>query len=218
MKEITEIAGDPDAALRCISPVVNADGSTNPEALQKQEEKLAADKLNGKTDPLLTRVSESRLGEIREKIEDPNFSQVDLSKLIAVEMASILEAMNTILDNVSRPSTQTYDKIATKEVVASLGEQLKGVRELGKQISDMDSMAKRDYINFDGDKFRWIIGQWMDLGATALRKMGWEEHVVHNYLAHFREEMVKNQERIRRDADKQVWLEEDKVKKQQAGN
>jgi|SRR5579863_795342 len=204
-----EIPGDPNAAVR----VVNTDGSVNSEELEKRDAKDA----EATNDPLIKRVTESRLAEISEKIEDPNFSQVDLGKLIAVEMASILQAMNTILDNVTRPGTAAYDKLATKEVVGSLNEQLKGVRELGKQIADMDSMAKRDYINFDGEKFRWIAGEWMKLGAEAVRAMGMGETSVHSWKNHFRQQLDKNQDRIRRDADKQVWLDEEKNKAKQTG-
>ena len=39
------------------------------------------------------RVESSKLNEIRTKIEDPNISQAELSKLIALEMAAILELM-----------------------------------------------------------------------------------------------------------------------------
>lgn len=194
---------------------VNANGTSTVEALQEEEAKRQQ-----QYGAVINRVKESRLAEIREKIEDPNFSQVDLGKLIAVEMTAILESMNSILDNVTKSGTQPFDKVATKEVVASLGEQLKGVRELGKQINEMDNLAKRDYINFDGDKFIWILRQWIKVGKNALQKMGWEAFAIQNWENHFRQLLEVEQERIRRDAEKQVWLEEEKekAKMQQVGN
>jgi len=232
MAEIDEIAGDESLASRypagetaetqietipikgSTAKAVNKNG-TSTEAAQKAD----AEKTARTYGPVIQRVADSRLAEIREKIDDPNFSQVDLSKLIAFEMSLILESMNSILDNVTQPGTAAFDKIATKEIVASLGEQLKGVRELGKQINEMDSLAKRDYINFDGDKFFWILQQWIKVGKAALEKMGWESFAVQSWENHFRTLLHGEQERIRREADKQVWLEEkDKAKKQQAIN
>lgn len=169
--------------------------------------------------PLAQRVAKSHLGEIAKKIEDANFSQVDIMKLIASEITEILISQNAILDFVSQPKTATYNKIGTKEVIVSLNEQLKGVELLGRQITNMDNLAKRDYINFDGDKFRWIAEQWMKLGAEAVRSMGLGETQVHSWKGHFRKHLESNEDRIRREADKQVWLEEQqKAKKAETGS
>ncbi len=143
------------------------------------------------------RVDSSKLKEIRTKIEDPNISQAELSKLIALEMASILDAMNTFLDNPQVGFNNSEPNAAVK----GLSEQLKGVRELGRQIIEMDNQAKRDFINFDGEKFQFVAGQWMQMGVTALRAMGWDEHSVTSYVKHFRNQIEMNELRIRREAE-----------------
>jgi hypothetical protein len=183
--------------------IVMNDGSVPKEVEEKMRKEIEESNA-----PLLSRATVSRLAEIRQKIEDPNCSQVELAKLIAVEMTAILEAMNKLMDNASRPGTL----LATKDLTTSLTEQLKGVRELGKQITEMDNLAKRDYINFDGDKFLWVLDQLIELGCSAIRSMGWEEHQVRSWENHFRKHLGEQEERIRRDADKQVWQDDDKHK------
>ncbi len=139
----------------------------------------------------------SKLKEIRTKIEDPNISQAELSKLIALEMAAILDAMNVHLDSPNSAIKGMEANFAIK----SLGEQLKGVRELGRQIIEMDNQAKRDFINFDGEKFQFVASQWMQMGVEALRAMGWDEHTVTSYVKHFRNQIEMNELRIRREAE-----------------
>jgi hypothetical protein len=143
------------------------------------------------------RVDTSKLKEIREKIENPNVSQAELSKLIALEMAGILDAMNVYLDNPNAAVKGMLENFAIK----SLSEQLKGVRELGRQIIEMDNQAKRDFINFDGEKFQFVAGQWLQMGVEALRSMGWDEHTVTSYVKHFRSQIEMNELRIRREAE-----------------
>ncbi len=187
-----------------VTPVILSSGVNARPAPEQAEENIDA--------PLAQRVAKSRLNEIAKKIEDPNFSQVDIMKLIASEITEILISQNAILDYVSRRDTAAINKVSTKEVIVSLNEQLKGVELLGRQITNMDNLAKRDYINFDGDKFRWVAGQWADLGAAALRRIGLNESQVHSWYQHYRDEVKANQERIRRDAERQVWLDEAKEK------
>jgi hypothetical protein len=139
----------------------------------------------------------SKLNEIRTKIEDTNISQAELSKLIALEMASILDGMNEHLDN----PTSGIKGMDANLAIKSLSEQLKGVRELGRQIIEMDNQAKRDFINFDGEKFQFVAGQWLQMGVEALRSMGWDEHTVTSYVKQFRSQIEMNELRIRREAE-----------------
>jgi hypothetical protein len=143
------------------------------------------------------RAESSKLTEIRTKIEDPNISQAELSKLIALEMAAILDAMNEHLDKPNSGIKGMDANIAIK----SLAEQLKGVRELGRQIIEMDNQAKRDFINFDGEKFQFVAGQWLQMGVSALRAMGWDEHTVTSYVKQFRSQIEMNELRIRKEAE-----------------
>jgi|SRR5208282_3127697 len=143
------------------------------------------------------RETNSKLKEIRAKIEDTTVSQAELSKLIALEMATILDSMNRYFDDPSAPIKQMESNFAIK----SLGEQLKGVRELGRQIIEMDNQARRDFINFDGEKFQFVAGQWMQMGVEALKAMGWDEHSITSYVKHFRNQIEMNELRIRREAE-----------------
>ena len=85
--------------------------------------------------------------------------------------------------------------------IKSLAEQLKGVRELGRQIIEMDNQAKRDFINFDGEKFQFVAGQWLQMGVTVLRAMGWDEHTVTAYVKQYRQQIEHNELRIRKEAE-----------------
>jgi hypothetical protein len=154
-------------------------------------------KYNEAAESKTKRVGTSKLREIREKIEDPNIGQAELSKLIALEMASILDAMNVYLDN---PNTAIKGMLENF-TIKSLSEQLKGVRELGRQIIEMDNQAKRDYINFDGEKFKYVAQQWMQMGIEALHQMGWDEHTVTSYIKQYRDQIERNEIRIRREAE-----------------
>jgi hypothetical protein len=162
--------------------LVGSDGKYNSAAEEKKPNK---------------RQESSKLNEIRTKIEDINVSQAELSKLIALEMAAILDAMNEHLDKPNSGIKGMDANIAIK----SLAEQLKGVRELGRQIIEMDNQAKRDFINFDGEKFQFVASQWLQMGVTALRAMGWDEHTVTAYVKQYRQQIEHNELRIRKEAE-----------------
>jgi len=182
--------------------VVGPGGTHNPKAEVNIRSKMPdVGEVDAADLPLLKRLAESHLAEIREKINDSNVSQIELGKLIGAEMAMILEAMNTLLDAVSRPKTAAVVKIEVKQVVACLSEQLKGVRELGKQIAEVDNLAKRDYINFDGEKFKFVADQWVLMSIAALRAMGWDEHTTTSFVKHLSSQIQMNELRIRREAE-----------------
>jgi hypothetical protein len=128
----------------------------------------------------------SKLPEILEKISDPQFSKPDVARLIAWEMVSIL----SYLDSMDDSGKDIRSKI--------LLEQLKGVRELGRQLIDADD-ANQDYINFDGPKFKHVMDHWFETAKKSLREIGFDDHTVTNFIMHWSEELGKSEIKLRRE-------------------
>src|SRR4051812_27400333 len=92
----------------------------------------------------LTKVKrESKLSEIVRKVEDPNVPVAEVSRLITIEIASVL---NEQASNFEDPTSQFKQK--------AYNDMVKSLRELGKQLSETDVLSKKDVLNWEGPKFQ----------------------------------------------------------------
>jgi hypothetical protein len=155
--------------------LVNDDGTVSQERVLTERERL------------------SKLDEIRAKIEDPNFSQVELSRLIAIEIATCLQMMIQFGDE------KNYMENWKVKV---LSDQVKALRELGKQVSETDVLSKRDYINLDGPKFAFVAEEWREGFKEAMKDAGLDESTMVSVMKHWRDVMVKREPDIRRSVEK----------------
>jgi hypothetical protein len=136
-------------------------------------------------------VRETKLDLIAEKIEDPNFDPAEISRWIAIEIASVAREM----------VGQQYDPTEQWKLKA-FSEQIKALRELGKQLNDTDLLNKKDILNFDGAKFQFVISEFVELFLESMREAGIEEDMRKSVMKHYRDILAQAEARIRRDTAK----------------
>jgi hypothetical protein len=134
----------------------------------------------------------SYLREIREKLEK-HAPVRDVQRLIGVELVSILQERQQLTDAL----VPNQLNLRRKEVLRSLNH-LKylfmGVRILGKYINE--THKRRDYIDWEGEKFSYVLQKLVDLAVDSLRKTGQSEHATHNWLQHYGQQLEENLEEI----------------------
>ena len=140
----------------------------------------------------------SRLREISQKLEN-HAPPRDVQRLIGVEMASILLERQQLIDAL----VPNQLNLRRKEVLRSLNH-LKylfmGVRILGKHINQ--THKRRDYIDWEGEKFIYVMQKLVDFAVDSLRKTGQSEHVTQSWLRHYRQQLEENLEEICKTANK----------------
>ena len=134
---------------------------------------------------------ETKMDEILEKINDPNFSVSEVSRLIAVEMATVSRQMARI----------DYDP-AMQWKFKAYNEQVKALQVLGKQLGDADILSRKDIINFDGPKFQFVLSQIVDLVKSAIHEAGTEPTQGTSIMKHFRDLISANEQRIRHETER----------------
>jgi hypothetical protein len=135
------------------------------------------------------RVRRERLEVIRERISDVNYDPAEASRLIAVEIASVAEDLNDCLGGGPLDSLRlkVYDQ------------QLKALRELGKQLTDADFLSKKDVLNFDGPKFQFVLETIVDNFKVAMKEAGVPEDLRTSIMKHYRDRMQTSEVTIRKE-------------------
>jgi len=129
-----------------------------------------------------------RINGIREKIADPDSDPADISRAIAVEIAVVAGNMVAI-DGAMMSAPQ----------LKAFSEQVRALRELGKQLSDADVLSKKDVLNFDGPKFNYFFETTVNMFVKAMKEAGLLEDTRTSVMKHFRDEMQVNENKIRKD-------------------
>jgi hypothetical protein len=136
--------------------------------------------------------AESKLGEILDKLQDPNVSIAEALRLIPVEIGLLIQEMGT---------NEANDAAASRR--KSCLEQIGALRVLAKVAKEADAGAKRDVLNFDGPKFKFVLGEMVryfkEAALTALRG---DTSAVNNIMKEWRDLMAINETELRRQAEK----------------
>ena len=141
----------------------------------------------GKTDKVDTQstVRDARWELILSSIDDEESDAATVSRWIAREIADVARRMtNEELDV----------KIGT--------EMIKAMRALGAQLNDVDNLAKRDVISFDGPKFGFVMTQIVEIFKATLKESGLSEDMVVSVLKQLRDNMVAADPIIRKETAK----------------
>ena len=136
---------------------------------------------------------ESKLGKIRELIADETTPPFKIKRLIAEEMASINMQMIKYGNDVN---------IIEGMKVKVLETQIKSLRELGKEIMEADTLSHKDFLNMDGKKFKYAIGQFTEGLKEAMKMVKLDETTVNSVLNQWRDIMASKEEDIRREIEK----------------
>ena len=155
---------------------MNEDGSVNP-----HESKADKDR----------RIRRERIDSIRDKIADPNYDPSEISRDIAVEIAWVAGNMVSNEGGLQGPA-----------VLKAYEQQVKALRELGRQLTDADILSKKDVLNFDGPKFQFVAEIWVNTFVQAMKEAGTPEDMRNSIMKHFRDRMQMSENQIRRETAK----------------
>ena len=130
-----------------------------------------------------------RLENIRKRITDTNYDPAEASRLIAIEMVRVAEDLSGCMGDgpVDTLRLKVYEQ------------QLKALRELGRQLTDADTLSKKDILNFDGAKFQFVLGVIIDSFVKAMKEAGVAEDMRSSIMKHYRDEMTVNEPKIRKE-------------------
>ena len=133
----------------------------------------------------------SKLGDIVEMLGRDTYDFAEVSNWIALEIASVAEEMRGFSNDVQE---------AFK--VKSCTDQIKALRELGKQLTDTDSLNKRDSLNFDGPKFLYVLNEIITVVSDSMKQAGATDEMRQNCLKHIRDNLTERDPIIRRETAK----------------
>jgi hypothetical protein len=136
---------------------------------------------------------ESKLPEIRRLIADETTSPGKIKRLIAEEIASINALMCKYSNDVN---------IIEGMKVKVYAEQVKALRELGKEVMEADTLSHKDFLNMDGKKFKYAISQFTEGIKEAMRMVKLDDTSINSILNHWRDIMASREEDIRREVEK----------------
>jgi hypothetical protein len=139
------------------------------------------------------RERESKLDYILELINDPETPPGPIKRLIAAEIASVNRLMIRYGNDVS---------ILEGLKIKALSEQVKGLRELGKEVMEADVIGRKDILNWEGKKFRYAIDEYREGAKQAMREAGLDDSTMNSVLNHWRDIMSAREQDIRRAIDK----------------
>jgi hypothetical protein len=142
---------------------------------------------------LSDRERESKLDEIYKMIDDPNCTPGEIKRKIAAEIATVSRLMVKYGNDVS---------ILEGLKIKALSEQVKALRELGKEIMEADVMSKKDFLNLEGKKFRFAIDEFREGAKEAMRTAKLDDSTINSILNHWRDIMQAKYEDIKRTIDK----------------
>jgi hypothetical protein len=132
------------------------------------------------------RESTSKLNEILDMINNPDIPPGPIKRLIATEIASVnLQMLRTQNDPLG---------MGTKQ----LSEQVKALRELGKEVMEADIMSKKDFLNIDGKKFQYALQRYREGAQEAMKTAKLDESTINSILNHWRDIMTEKEDEIRR--------------------
>ena len=89
--------------------------------------------------------------------------------------------------------------ILTTPELRAYSEQVKALRELGKQLNDADVLSKKDVLNFEGAKFAFVLETIVNMFVSAMKEAGTPEDLRTSIMKHYRDTMTLNEAKIRRD-------------------
>jgi hypothetical protein len=136
---------------------------------------------------------DSKQHEIRKLIADESTPPHKIKRLIAEEIASINLLMLKYGNDVN---------IIEGMKVKVYETQVKSLRELGKEIMEADTLSHKDFLNMDGKKFKFAIGQYAEGVKEAMRMVKLDDTSINSILNHWRDIMASKEDEIRREIDK----------------
>ena len=127
-------------------------------------------------------------------IADPETQLSDIMRLIALEMAKVMKKM-----------TGNEDEDPLKRGLISmrdLTDQIKAYQALQKTLTESDTLSKKDTLNMDGAKFKFVFREIVRLFTESMKEARVEEDLAQNVMLQFGDKLKSNDELIRRELNK----------------
>ena len=131
----------------------------------------------------------SRMLEVLDMIGDPLKPVSDINRIIAGELASVVEEMSNL------PAEKSYK-------LGVLKEQVKALRELAKTLAENEVLSKKDILNFDGPKFQFVFQEITSNFKKAMKESGILEAQTNEVLRNFRDIMASKEFELRKATDR----------------
>lgn len=141
--------------------------------------------------PATAPASAKRVQRIYDMIAAEDTPIADVLRQIALEMADVMRKM-TADDPLERGTVSLRD----------LNEQMKSWQVLQKTLTESDEMSRRDTLNLDGPKFRFIFLKLIGFFEKALKDGGVTEDQTRNIMLQFGDMVKSNDDAIRRELSK----------------
>ncbi len=126
----------------------------------------------------------SKMTEIIELLDSADGVDVQaVAKLIAIEIAYI-----------SRSTNSLYAKSAT--------DRIKGLRDLLKTIQEGEEFGRKDTLNFDGPKFRYVLQEISRTIKASLKMAAIDTETTNHVLRIFRDQMGAREETLRKEVER----------------
>lgn len=127
----------------------------------------------------------SQMQRIIELIDDTETTDLqEINRLIAREIAQAL----------ADPTTLWTTRTAT--------EKIKALRELSRTMQDGETLSKRDFLNFDGPKFRYVLGELVQVFRSSLKSSGQSEDGINHTLRIFRDQLKEREMDLRKETER----------------
>lgn len=131
------------------------------------------------------RAHPTRMDEIIAMLDDPEATDLEaLNKMIALEIAYAL----------------TDPKIEFNP--RAVNERVKALRELSKTLQEGENISKKDFLNFDGPKFKFVLGELVLLFRTSLKQSGQPEDSTNHCLRVFRDLLIAREPELRKETER----------------
>lgn len=137
----------------------------------------------------------SKIREIREMIDDPDAPLAPIKRKIASEIASATAEMMICSEDVNTSGLEALKVKALESLV-------KALRELGKELTESDTLSKKDFLNFDGPRLNFVLEEFRQGAIDTLKKIGIDDSTVQQFLRQFRDLMMEREPAIRKATDK----------------
>jgi hypothetical protein len=133
----------------------------------------------------------SGIETIATMIADREVPVADISRLIALEIVGLMRKM--------APKDPAERGIISQR---DLNDQVKAYRELQRTLTESEALAKKDVLNIDGDKFKFVYGEILKYFQLALKGGGIDDELAKNILMQFRDIVSNNEAGLRIDINK----------------
>jgi hypothetical protein len=145
------------------------------------------------------------------KLPTPGVFDDGTSDLPASQLAEIIR----LIDNPEATDLATINRLIAREIAITLADptviwgmrgsasdKIKAMRELAKTLQEGDTLSKKDFLNFDGPKFRYVLGELVHTFRSSLKSSGLAEDVVNHVLRIFRDQLTVREPDLRKETDR----------------